>query len=84
MSFLSDLRNIPSQDVKLIINQIESYERVFMQYRECKNEIPIDIENNEFISIERKTPLKMYGVGFQAAKCIPEIPEWFLRKKITE
>ena len=68
----------------MIINQIESYERVFMQYRECKNEIPIDIENNEFISIERKTPLKMYGVGFQAAKCIPEIPEWFLRKYIPE
>ena len=53
-----------------------------MQYRECKGVIPTDISNNEFISIERETPLKMYSVGFQPAKCIPEIPAWFFRKYI--
>ena len=53
-----------------------------MEYRECKGCIPIDIENGEFVSIERNTALKMYGVGFQPAKCIPEIPEWFLKKYI--
>ncbi len=51
-----------------------------MEYRECKGSIPVDIGNDEYISIERNTPLKMYSVGFQPAKCIPEIPEWFLRK----
>lgn len=55
-----------------------------MNYRECKGSIPIDIKNDEYISIERNTPLKMYGVGFQPAKCIPEIPEWFFQKYIAK
>lgn len=54
-----------------------------MNYRECKHNIPIDIENDEYISIERDNPLKMYGIGFQPAKCIPEIPEWFFKKYIS-
>jgi 16S rRNA G966 N2-methylase RsmD len=53
-----------------------------MDYRECKGSIPIDIKNDEYISIERNSALKMYGVGFQPAKCIPEIPEWFFNKYI--
>lgn len=55
-----------------------------MEYRECKGRIPNDIKNNEYVSIERDTPLKMYGMGFQPAKCIPEIPEWFFSKYIDE
>lgn len=54
-----------------------------MEYRECKGMIPVDIKDNEYVSIERDAPLKMYGVGFQPAKCIPEIPEWFFRKYIA-
>lgn len=52
----------------------------FKDYRICKGHIPIDIGNNELVSVERNAPLKMYGLGFQAAKCIPEIPEWFINK----
>lgn len=55
-----------------------------MEYRVCKGTIPVDIKNDEYISIERDTPVKMYGIGFQAAKCIPEIPEWFCKKYLPQ
>ncbi len=53
-----------------------------MNYKDYQGEIPVDIEDGTLVSIERNTPLKMYGVGFQAAKCIPEIPSWFIKKYI--
>jgi DNA modification methylase len=49
-------------------------------YIHVANRIPVDIPNGAFISIERLTPLKVYSLGFQPAKTIPEIPYWFLEK----
>ena len=45
-----------------------------------KNTIPVDLPNGAFISLERLSPLKVYSLGFQPAKTIPEIPHWFLQK----
>ena len=53
-----------------------------MEYKNFLGEIPVDIDDGTLVSIERNTPLKMYGIGFQAAKCIPEIPAWFIKKYI--
>lgn len=49
-------------------------------YKHVQDLIPIDIPNNSFISIDRRSPLKVYSLGFQPAKTIPEIPHWFLEK----
>ena len=49
-------------------------------YHHVEGEIPIDLPEGAFISVSRKAPLKIYSVGFQPAKSIPEIPRWFLRK----
>jgi hypothetical protein len=43
-------------------------------------EIPVDLPGGAFISITRTPPLKIYSLGFQPAKTIPEIPRWFLSK----
>jgi DNA modification methylase len=50
------------------------------KYLYVEGEIPLDIPKGTFISIQRKTPLKIYSLGFQPAKSIPEIPRWFLQK----
>lgn len=42
--------------------------------------IPTDLPNNAYITLERLPALKIYSLGFQPAKLIPEIPEWFLHK----
>ncbi|WP_333637745.1 hypothetical protein [Tissierella praeacuta] len=52
-------------------------------YVDCKNKIPLDIDEGSFVSIDRSTPLKIYSLGFQPAKSIPEIPDWFLNKYIA-
>jgi hypothetical protein len=44
------------------------------------SDIPTDLPNDAYISIDRNTPLKIHSVGFQPAKSIPEIPRWFVRK----
>ncbi len=49
-------------------------------YLQVKDNIPVDIPQDTFISIEREQPLKIYSLGFQPAKSIPEIPRWFLCK----
>jgi DNA modification methylase len=51
-----------------------------ISYIHVTNKIPIDIPNGSFVSIDRCTPLKVYSLGFQPAKTIPEIPNWFLQK----
>ncbi len=50
------------------------------KYLRVEGEIPTDLPQNSYISIQRKTPLKIYSLGFQPAKFIPEIPRWFLNK----
>ncbi|HLO89217.1 MAG TPA: DNA methyltransferase [Nostocaceae cyanobacterium] len=49
-------------------------------YLHIKDNIPLDLPNGSFISLERNSPLKVYSLGFQPAKTIPEIPAWFLQK----
>lgn len=52
----------------------------FINYIDCVGEIPLDIPENSYISINRDKPLKIHSLGFQPAKSIPEIPRWFLNK----
>lgn len=49
-------------------------------YVHVNGDIPYDLAEDSFISINRSTPLKIYQLGFQPAKSIPEIPRWFLQK----
>ncbi|WP_041237829.1 hypothetical protein [Gloeothece citriformis] len=49
-------------------------------YLSIEGNIPTDLPNGAFISLKRNTPLKIYFLGFQPAKSIPEIPRWFLHK----
>ncbi|AFY47016.1 hypothetical protein Nos7524_1123 [Nostoc sp. PCC 7524] len=49
-------------------------------YIHIKYDIPVELPNGTYISLERDTPLKVYSLGFQPAKTIPEIPSWFLQK----
>lgn len=49
-------------------------------YLYIDGEIPLDLPLNSYISIRRTPPPRIYSLGFQPAKTIPEIPRWFLRK----
>jgi hypothetical protein len=51
-----------------------------ISYQHIQGDIPTDLENDTFISIARNQPLKIYSLGFQPAKSIPELPRWFLQK----
>jgi len=51
-----------------------------ISYLNIDGDIPIDLPEGTFVSINRKPPLKIYSLGFQPAKTIPEIPRWFLQK----
>jgi len=51
-----------------------------ISYLSIDGDIPIDLPEETFISVNRKSPLKIYSLGFQPAKTIPEIPRWFLQK----
>ncbi|TAF07812.1 MAG: DNA methylase [Nostocales cyanobacterium] len=53
-------------------------------YIEIKYNIPIDLPNGSYISLHRNSPLKVYSLGFQPAKTIPEIPAWFLQKYTSQ
>jgi hypothetical protein len=52
-------------------------------YLHIEGDIPTSLPEGVFISLERKPPLKIYTIGFQPAKSIPEIPRWFLQKYAT-
>lgn len=49
-------------------------------YLHVEGDIPIDIPRGVSVSIRREKPLKIYSLGFQPARSIPEIPRWFLKK----
>lgn len=49
-------------------------------YLQTIGEIPVDLPEDSFISIERNRAPEIYSFGFQPAKTIPEIPRWFLTK----
>lgn len=49
-------------------------------YLHIEGDIPTDLSNGAFISLKRNSPLKIYSLGFQPAKSIPEITRWFLKK----
>ncbi|MBD2181400.1 hypothetical protein H6S82_05240 [Planktothrix sp. FACHB-1355] len=49
-------------------------------YLHIEGDIPADLDEGVFISVARKPALKIYSLGFQPAKSIPEIPRWFLHK----
>jgi len=51
-----------------------------ISYLNIDGDIPIDLPEGIFISLNRKPPFKIYALGFQPAKAIPEIPRWFLQK----
>ncbi len=48
-------------------------------YRHAEGEIPAGLAPGTLLSLKRATPLKIYGLGFQPARTIPEIPRWFAR-----
>lgn len=48
-----------------------------------EGDISLDLPDRSLISLTRNSPLKIYNVGFQPAKSIPEIPRWFLQKYIS-
>jgi hypothetical protein len=49
-------------------------------YLNVNGDIPTNISQDTFISVTREPALKIYSLGFQPAKSIPEIPRWFLHK----
>lgn len=49
-------------------------------YTHVIGDIPLNLAEGTFISVDRKPPLKIYSLGFQPAKSIPEISRWFLQK----
>jgi hypothetical protein len=49
-------------------------------YLNISGDIPLDIAEGTLISVARNQPLRIYSLGFQPAKSIPEIPRWFLQK----
>jgi len=55
-------------------------ENHFSAYFTVDGDIPIDLADGTFVSVNRLTTPKIYQLGFQPAKSIPEIPRWFLEK----
>lgn len=49
-------------------------------YLSVEGEIPLDLKSGSFISVNRSPALKIYLLGFQPAKSIPEIARWVLNK----
>jgi hypothetical protein len=64
----------------MIQTQATQLEPQYISYQNFQGDIPIDLENDTFISVTRNQPFKIYSLGFQPAKSIPEIPRWFLQK----
>ncbi|AFZ24285.1 DNA methylase [Cylindrospermum stagnale PCC 7417] len=63
-----------------ISSAVNSSLQSLTSYMDVKNTIPVDLPNGAYISLDRLSPLKVYSLGFQPAKTIPEIPSWFLQK----
>jgi hypothetical protein len=59
--------------------QNRSIDATQIPYLHIEGNIPTNIRPSTFVSIARATPLKIYSLGFQPAKTIPEIPRWFLQ-----
>jgi hypothetical protein len=52
-------------------------------YRHAEGEIPADLAPGTLLSLKRAAPLKIYGLGFQPARTIPEIPRWFVQRYLA-
>lgn len=63
-----------------LFDHLDISEKSTDSYVQLEGNIPPDIPNGCLISIHRETPLKIYSLGFQPAKSIPEIPRWFFNK----
>lgn len=48
-----------------------------------QGDLPGNLINGSTVSVDRMPAAKIYGVGFQPAKSIPELPRWFLKKYVT-
>lgn len=46
----------------------------------AEGDFPMGLDNDSTVSIKRNPPYKIYSIGFQPAKSIPEISRWFLNK----
>lgn len=55
-----------------------------LSYLHIEDNIPSDLPSGSFISLTRAKPLKIHSIGFQPAKTIPEVVQWFLRKYTSE
>jgi hypothetical protein len=51
-----------------------------LPYVHVSHDIPLQLPSGTHITVDRDSPLKVYSIGFQPAKTIPEIPRWFIRK----
>ncbi|WP_094675218.1 hypothetical protein [Hydrocoleum sp. CS-953] len=60
-----------------MINKLEQKQNLYLH---IDGDIPEDLKKGTLISLQRSTPMKIYNLGFQPAKSIPEIPRWFLQK----
>ncbi|WP_293061930.1 DNA methylase [Okeania sp. SIO2B3] len=60
-----------------MINKLEPKPNLYLH---IDGDIPEDLNKGTLISLQRSTPMKIYNLGFQPAKSIPEIPRWFLQK----
>jgi hypothetical protein len=65
------------KETSLIFNEKSEY--LFYQ-----GDIPLDLKTGSTIALNRELPLKIYSLGFQPAKSLPEISRWFLNKYINE
>jgi hypothetical protein len=62
------------------LTAVEQYSGDLTSYLHVNGAIPVGIPQGSFVSLERQPALKIYGVGFQPAKSIPELPRWFFQK----
>ncbi|MGK7921177.1 MAG: hypothetical protein AB4080_14330 [Trichodesmium sp.] len=60
-----------------MINKLEQKQNLYLH---IDGDIPQYLKKGTLISLQRSTPIKIYNLGFQPAKSIPEIPRWFLQK----
>ncbi len=60
-----------------MINKLEQKQNLYLH---IEGNIPQHLKKGTLISLQRSTPMKIYNLGFQPAKSIPEIPRWFLQK----
>lgn len=75
LSIFDVLEQSPNQENKTNFQQ--------SSYLHFEGNIPTDLPEDAFISIDRPPPPKIYSLGFQPAKSIPEIPRWFLHKYVS-